>query len=531
VEDDAGAAGRLARELGGAAVLEHVPGVAEAQAALRARGFDALVLAHPLADTDLVAACAALRDGPGAPPLLLFDRAGDAGSLGALLPEAMRPARVLPGAPDAGKLAQALAELDGASADDAGETLEPEGASFAELLVALRDGRETGTLEVRADGLCTVLTLDRGVPVFAEGGRLRDTLGRLLLRRGEITEDEYVRVIERMTQRLVENEPLRMGEVLVELGLLEPSDVFEALRDQVREKILSCFQWPRFQALFHTLDALPEGAASFPCPSFEALVLEGLSAHASPAQVDALLATRAAAVPHPPSDFAGTVERLGLRGADLKLLRALDGRRSVAELRRAGLVPAPRGDALLATLLVTHAVEVAAAGAVPGPARAGDPSGRAGEVPTAAPRGEPPVRDESRARLEAESAFQRGLALLQAEKFAPSRQAFAEALARRPHEPEYAMHEAWAGYLAARVELALARARVRGCAMRVAQLDAQAARPHAILGRVALDEGRFDEAARELEAAILRDPEDRDARRGLRELEASGRRGPRRPPG
>ncbi|HET6304090.1 MAG TPA: DUF4388 domain-containing protein, partial [Myxococcota bacterium] len=65
--------------------------------------------------------------------------------------------------------------------------------AFPELLVGLHAAGETGVLEVRAAGIRTDVTLRRGSPVFAEGGQLRQTLGRLLLRRGEISEQDYVR--------------------------------------------------------------------------------------------------------------------------------------------------------------------------------------------------------------------------------------------------------------------------------------------------------------------------------------------------
>jgi hypothetical protein len=52
----------------------------------------------------------------------------------------------------------------------------------------------------------------------------------------------------------------------------------------------------------------------------------------------------------------------------------------------------------------------------------------------------------------------------------------------------------------------------------MAEHDPRAAKPHAILGRLALDDGQLDVATRELQAAVVRDPEDPDALRGLQRL-------------
>ena len=75
----------------------------------------------------------------------------------------------------------------------------------------------------------------------------------------------------------MDNEPLRMGEVLVELGMLTPNDVYDALVQQVSEKIVGCFRlaaasaipstpWKRFRRRCWPIEV----------PSLEALLLAGL---------------------------------------------------------------------------------------------------------------------------------------------------------------------------------------------------------------------------------------------------------------
>ena len=92
----------------------------------------------------------------------------------------------------------------------------------------------------------------------------------------------------------------------------------------------------------------------------------------------------------------------------------------------------------------------------------------------------------------------------------------------QPNEPEYRMMEAWALYLQARVDVRVARAKAVACARRVTEADPQAAKPHAILGRLALDDGDQALANREFQAALVRDPEDEDAQRGMKRVRGTG---------
>ncbi|MFS8585261.1 MAG: LysR family transcriptional regulator, partial [Acidimicrobiia bacterium] len=51
-----------------------------------------------------------------------------------------------------------------------------------------------------------------------------------------------------------------------------PAEVFEALSEQVREKIVSCFRWERFSSLFQPSDDLSEELLAYRCPPLETLL-------------------------------------------------------------------------------------------------------------------------------------------------------------------------------------------------------------------------------------------------------------------
>jgi CheY-like chemotaxis protein len=218
VEADDHLAGHLERDLRARGVeVTRASNIADAIHTILSVGTDVTVLGIPMPSLDPVACCAALKEGAAPPPLVLLDATGQAAELEVSLPRGMRPDAVLPRPVDSTKLLFEIHQiLERVSISD---TDAPAGGlhlSLPEILIDLAERAETGILEIRAAGVCTSIHLHQGSPVFAEGGSLQDTLGRLLLRRGKISESEYVRVIERMTETLVDNEPMRMGEVLVE---------------------------------------------------------------------------------------------------------------------------------------------------------------------------------------------------------------------------------------------------------------------------------------------------------------------------
>jgi hypothetical protein len=157
-----------------------------AQAALRTceHGASALLLAIRSATID--GRGAALKEAVP-PALFVLDGTGQGAVLGRMLPADRAPDAILPRSASTGELLFWMAEVLG--------TLGDAGPCFPEILVALRAHGDSGVLEVHGGGVCTRILLRAGVPVFAEGGALRETLGRMLLRRGALTEPEYVRVI------------------------------------------------------------------------------------------------------------------------------------------------------------------------------------------------------------------------------------------------------------------------------------------------------------------------------------------------
>jgi tetratricopeptide (TPR) repeat protein len=107
------------------------------------------------------------------------------------------------------------------------------GLSLIKAVLEIVADRGTGLLDVRSDGLPTRIYFAAGRPVFAEDEALGESFGRLLTRKGVISNADFVRVIDEMTRAAAGNNQLRFGEVAVGLGVLTPEQVEQGLAEQV----------------------------------------------------------------------------------------------------------------------------------------------------------------------------------------------------------------------------------------------------------------------------------------------------------
>lgn len=547
----------------------------DAMHTLRRDGADVVVLGLPLSGADAVAVCAALKEGPEPPAVLVADASEQAAELETALPEERRPDGSLARPLDAAKLALAIHEC--LRARDAGD--EPAcGVSLAELLMDCKARAANEVLEVRAAGVCTALHVRGGDPVFAEGGSLHETLGRQLVRRGAIGQEDYVRVVARMTEGVIQHQSLRLGEVLVELGLLSPAEVYDALALQVREKIVACFQWERFAYDLHESLDEPEDLGIYQCPPPEALVLAGVRAHYGPERVQAVLEPHERAALALRAPVETLVPLFQPTPAEQRLLRAVNGRETAEALAQSGVLDPVHASQVLAALALGGALAFVAAAtsgrqaseraaerardlparrtAAPAPVpdqaptASPDASRASSSAPTVpgVPRAPSPtaaaaarrafdplaqlrrrmgiggggaVRDAKHARLEAENAFNQGLRLQRESLLPGALREFRRAVELLPDEPEYRLMEAWLEYRSAQGADArtLAASKVRACAERVLKASRTSARAHGVLGQLALQEGDDEAAERWLRLAVRYDAADVETQRAIRLLE------------
>lgn len=188
-----------------------------------------------------------------------------------------------------------------------------------ELLLALYRRRFSGSLRLSRDAVTKRVWLRDGVPVLTESSLPSESLGIQLLDAGRIAREDYARVVETVRQR-----GCREGAALLALELVAPQDLFAALKEQVRRRLLDCLGWPRGEFALDGEDAPATDAAAFRCDPI-GLVQEGVAIHWPPARLRAALAPHLAQYPEATHRFAPLATRLH-RDADVeRLLAALDG--------------------------------------------------------------------------------------------------------------------------------------------------------------------------------------------------------------
>ena len=123
------------------------------------------------------------------------------------------------------------------------ETLAPREGTIARtplplLLHALFAEARTVTLELRLRGLEKRIAFEDGSPVACRSNLLHETLGKFLVEKGKLGEQQYQDALRASVET-----GQRMGELLVSRKLLQPFDLYKAMQANLALKILDAFRW------------------------------------------------------------------------------------------------------------------------------------------------------------------------------------------------------------------------------------------------------------------------------------------------
>jgi len=116
---------------------------------------------------------------------------------------------------------------------------------LSDTFIGLYLAQKTGTLRVFRDEVRKEIYVDRGVMVFSSSNQPDDRLGEYLLRRGLINHRQYIEASQEMKAT-----GKRLGNILVSRGYLSPRQLFECVRGQVEEIILSVFAFDEGRFVF-----------------------------------------------------------------------------------------------------------------------------------------------------------------------------------------------------------------------------------------------------------------------------------------
>ena len=377
----------------------------------------------------------------------------------------------------------------------------------------------------------------------------------MLVRERLISEEQMLRVISRMTDNLVDNEQIRFGEVLVELGFLSGQQVFEALERQARQKLLRCFQFEQVAYDFEETDYFVDEIQFFKS-SVPALLLEGIARHYTWERLKVLLDPYLQHRIVCRGNLREGMQAFGLNIDQSREMEYLMKQPQVGALLETGVYERELRAALVVAFYLGGLIElrspqqreakryrVERLKPVVGKAvGSGPPSQRkialsavkdqrrlspwARRSVVARLRGiagpdsveEVGIKDERMRRMKAESAFHKGRRLRVQGALPLALKQFKSALELDPSTVEYALHHAYVELLMcsdpmARPELAK---KTRSLALATLNQDQQLASAHNILGNLCKLSGDMDAAIRHFTSAHRLDPEDHEADREIR---------------
>jgi len=408
----------------------------------------------------------------------------------------------------------------------------------AELLLGLASSGHAGILEIVGDeGVRTDLFLKNGEVIFAEQGTLGETLGRLLLREGVLSQDQYAKVIERMTERLIDTEQLRFGEAAVQLGFVDAQQIHEGLTMQVALKASRSLQSLRVDVTLRDDPEALAGVTPFPA-RIKDCVLIGIREYYDHRRLDHILFEVADQCPVVTAATREFVAGLPLDPVENRLVAKLPRDVTVLGLLR-NSNDSLMVKRLLAFLKLAHVIEfvsptgVRSSQVVVAKEPAPDPSEKplakpkdrasaiAVQIARAVGRSIPPPVSHKRARLEAEQAFSKGQRLAGQAKWDQAFEAFNRASRCMPDALEYGLHAVWAEVMSATTtDDRTDRLKAAGVIARQAmKQEPNLAYAYYVEGNVALELGREEIALKRFRKAASLDPGFTDAVRHARLLQ------------
>ena len=191
------------------------------------------------------------------------------------------------------------------------------------LLLGLARARFGGALTLQRDRVGKRFLFHEGSPVFAESNLASESLGIQLMDAGRIDRAAFNRATAH-----IERTGTKEGAAFLELGILEPKELFVALKNQIRTRLLECFGWNQGEFFVDASSATPADAQPFRLDTLR-VVQEGLETYWSGERIYGDLAERMDAFPSTAPAFANVSARLASDDAVQALYEALDGTRNL----------------------------------------------------------------------------------------------------------------------------------------------------------------------------------------------------------
>ena len=219
--------------------------------------------------------------------------------------------------------------------------------AFARILHNLYSLRATGLLHLENNNLKKVVYIRNGYPIFVRSNLVREFLGQMLVRTGLLSDEGLAESLEASKQS-----KQRHGSALIEMGLLEPHQLNDALRTQVLDKLLDIFSWPEGKYRFVQAREFKQGVTSIDL-SPSNLILQGLREHANRDQVLKILGPHLEHYLQQAENPLYRFQEIQLSVNEQRILASCQGNETLSEVLKRHLLSRKEAEPLLAALLTT----------------------------------------------------------------------------------------------------------------------------------------------------------------------------------
>lgn len=202
------------------------------------------------------------------------------------------------------------------------------GIPFASLLYRLYVAHSRGVLSVRSGDIEKAVHIDDGAPGYVATNRPTELLGNFLVQQRVLDGDQLKTTLEIMSES-----DMRLGDVLIDQGLLDRNALFHYLSLQTREKLMEVFSWADGEFTYQ--DGLSADHESYPLgiDTLE-IIVEGSRARMPIEAIKAVFTGKDHAPLRILRNRQVSLERLRLTGQELSIAAVFRNGDTIAEVLR-----------------------------------------------------------------------------------------------------------------------------------------------------------------------------------------------------
>lgn len=211
--------------------------------------------------------------------------------------------------------------------------------ALPEMLAIIHQARVAGVVEATLGEIVKRIYLENGYVVHASSSDIADSLGGYLRRSGRLSEADFHAA---MQKRGGGNR--RLGEVLIEQGLLSPAQTFQAIREHIEAIVWSLFAWEEGTVTFRIGAFDTQDMVRIQIP-LRQVIVQGVKRAANAKSLVQRMGGKA--VLFGPAYRLEDLIEAALDEQEYQLLAAVDGKRSVYDLCTRGPLAPPENARLL----------------------------------------------------------------------------------------------------------------------------------------------------------------------------------------